>query len=220
MPKQPRDELVRRGDVGADSHAPGAQDAGIEGNLAARRRCRDAEGGGQRRVKAPVELTKEILGKRGSRVARRPALAFKVRQRELLQVALLRLLRKFILEGGFDVRDECLLALDEVGIVAVHEAGDLGHFLVEGSPDACLQLARSLDHEAGQILKGSALLLGKGRFNRGFVEGHILPIFLPIRLSNCAIVNQYVTTRYASGFITELPIFLPIIVSITGRWGE
>ncbi|MCX6955366.1 MAG: hypothetical protein NTV51_24715 [Verrucomicrobia bacterium] len=132
MAEQVRDEFVGRSEVRAHLHVPVPQFAGRERGLFAGRGGGDAHRLGQLRVKALVQGADEIGGKRRAGLRNRPSLHLQMRQSKLLQVALLRLGGEVLFERSLDVPHTRLLALDQIGIVAVHPPRQLGDLTAQG----------------------------------------------------------------------------------------
>jgi hypothetical protein len=107
-------------------------------------------------------------------------LAREVGERQLLQIALLGLRREVAAQRGLDVMHPRMLALDQVGVIAMHPSGDLDQVLPERAAHAALKAGRLADHRAGEVLQGGLVLLREGGLKCCLSQCHYADLYADI----------------------------------------
>ena len=137
----------------------------------------------------------------------------KWRQGKLLQITFFRLGREVLFERGFDVPDACLLALDEIRVVAMHPTGQLSDLDVQRLAQLGRKTGRPFYNRARQGLQSPQLLGRNDGLNSRFC-GHFLPIFLPIYAKGYA--QRYAHRQRVKEQSTPPQAhFLPIFLQVT-----
>ena len=178
MPEQGRHELMRGADVGAHLDLGCAQHAGFERNRDSGPRRGDPQRRGKLGIESAVQLAEEVLREGRSVEACGPSLAREMGERQLLQIALAGLRREVAAQRGLDVMHPRMLALDQVGVIAMHPSGDLDQVLPERDARRPRRAACSITVQA-RSSKADSCCSGKAG-SRAVSVKVILPIYLPI----------------------------------------